>query len=211
MADNYIEKRMAELRDGSSSTMRSSGPSLDELLVRNRSCRGFDPSYRVHRLQLEAMVRVNTRLASGRNAQTLRFKMVEASTPGRELLSSIRIGGALPELSLPLPGTEAQAFIVVCSTVPENPIVDIDLGISMEAMGLKAAQMGLNVLIIRAFDKAAVRRVLGLELDPLAVLAVGRGIEKFSLETVHACDNLNYYRQDGVHIIPKLAFEDILL
>lgn len=177
MADNYLEKRMEELRSGSAASSHRTTPSLDELLVRNRSCRGFDPSYRVHRLQLEAMVRVNTRLASARNAQTLRFKIVEESTPGREVLSAIKVDGALPELSLPLPGTQPHAFVVVCSTVAESPMVDIDLGISLGAMGLKAAEMGLNVLIIRAFDRMAVKSALGLELEPLAVLAVGRGIE----------------------------------
>lgn len=211
MADNYLERREEALRVGGRTVVRRNTPSLDTLLLKNRSYRAFDTSYVVARRQLDAIVSVNTKIPSGRNAQTLRFKLVDAASGGAEFCRFLHFGGYLPELHLPVPGTEPQAFIVVCSTEGESPIVDIDLGISLQSMALKAVEIGLNVLIVRAFNRQEVKEALGLSLEPLAVMAVGKGIEKIELIDVPAGSDLRYYRKDGVHYVPKVKLEDLLL
>ena len=213
MADNYLEKRYEEVfgRDGAGRKSAPHRPSLDTLLLRNRSFRGYDKDYVVHRRQLDAMIAVNPKVASSINLQRLRFRPVvkgpEADAVGRH----IRMGRGLPELHLPFPGTEPEAFIVVCSTVPENPGIDIDLGISLQSMLLKAVEMGLGGLIIRNFDREPVREALGLPFEPVAVLAVGKPAERIELVPVHEGDNLGYYREDGTHYVPKLTAEDLTL
>lgn len=211
MADNYLERREEALREAGRTVVRRNTASLDTLLLKNRSHRAYDSSYVVARRQLDAIVSVNTKLPSGKNAQTLRFKLVDAATGGADFCRFLRFGGYLPELHLPVPGTEPQAFIVVCSTEAESPIVDIDLGISLQSMALKAVEIGLNALIVRAFNRAEVMESLGLPLEPLAVLAIGKGIEKIELTAVSAGSDLRYYRQDGVHFVPKVRLEDLLL
>lgn len=209
MADNYLEKRYAEVfgRDGRKTVKQR--PSLDALLSANRSCRGYCRDYVVHQIQLDAMVAVNVKLASGMNAQRLRFRTVTKG-PGADLvLRHIRLGAALRELGLPLPGTEPEAFIVVCATCPENPIVDIDLGISLQSMALKAVEMGLGCVMIRSFDSDALKEGLDLPYEPLAVLAVGKPAETVRLVPAHEGDRLDYYREDGVHYVPKLTAEDL--
>lgn len=210
MADNYLERRQEELKNGGKVVLRRNNPSLDTLLLKNRSHRGFDASYIVHRRQLECIASVNTRLASGRNAQTLRFRIVD-ETGGSGVSGLLHLGGFLPELHLPLPGTEPKAFIVVCGTVPENATVDIDLGISLQSMSLKAVELGLNALIVRAFDREALRSALDLELEPLAVLAIGKGIDNIKLVEVDEGADLKYYREDGVHYVPKIKLGDLLV
>ena len=211
MADNYLERREEALRTAGRVVMRRNTPSLDSLLLRNRSHRAYDASYVVAMRQLEAIVSVNTKIPSGRNAQTLRFKLLDAASGGADFCRFLHLGGYLPELHLPTPGTEPQAFIVVCGTAPETPVVDIDLGISLQSMALKAVEIGLNALTVRAFDRQAVRDALGLELEPLAVLAVGKGIEKIELVEVPSGSDLRYYRRDSVHCVPKVRLEDLLL
>ena len=114
-------------------------------------------------------------------------------------------------MHLPLPGTEPEAFIIVCSAVPEDRYVDMDLGIAAQSMLLKATEMGLGGIIVCAFDREALKRDLSLPLDPLAVLAVGKPAEKYELRTVSAGDSLKYYREDGVHVVPKLPLQDLLI
>ena len=75
---------------------------------------------------------VNTRIPSARNQQCLRFRLVTAEESDK-VLPHIRLGGALPELHLPLKGTEPQSFIIVCSTISEDRWVYIDLGISAQS------------------------------------------------------------------------------
>lgn len=214
MADNYIEKRMEELRSGSASRSgMPSRPGLDTLLLRNRSCRGFRKDHVVKRLQLERMVGVTVRVASARNQQVLRYRIVTAedAQASRAIQQSIRLGGALPELHLPAPGTEPEAFVVICSSVPETRFVDIDLGIAAQSMLLKAVELGLNGIIICAFDRDAVTAALDLPYPPLCIIAVGKSAESYRLEPVSAGTDLNYYRQDGVHVVPKLQLEDLLI
>ena len=210
MADNYLERREEALRSGRT-VVRRNTPSLDTLLRRNRSHRAYDTSYTVAMRQLETIVSVNTKLPSGRNAQTLRFRLLDAAGGGDTFCRLLHLGGYLPELHLPAPGTEPQAFIIVCSTEPESPVVDIDLGISLQSMALKAVDIGLNALIVRAFDRREVREYLSLPYEPLAVLAVGKGIDRIELETVPEGSDLRYYRKDGIHYVPKIRLEDLIL
>ena len=192
--------------------MRRNTPSLDTLLRKNRSHRAFDTSYTVAMRQLEAIVSVNDKLPSGRNAQTLRFRLLDAPGGGEDFCRSLHLGGYLPELHLPVPGTEPKAFIIVCSTEAESPIVNIDLGISLQSMALKAVEIGLNALIVKAFNRQEIKEALGLPLDPLAVLAIGKGTERIVLDEVHTGSDLRYYRDaDGTHHVPKIAVSELLI
>ena len=228
MADNYLEKKFEEFYGAKKTVVRHSSASLDTLLARNRSCRGYDKSYKVHRLQLERIAGVCTKVASAMNRQPLRFRLVTAEDlasapaqdgsaasaslrPNEVVLNHIRLGGALPDLHLPFPGTEPEAFIIVCAAVPEDRYVDMDLGIAAQSMLLKATEMGLAGIVICAFDREALKRELALPLDPLAVIAIGKAAERFELRTVPAGESLKYYREDGVHVVPKLALSDLLI
>lgn len=212
MADNYLERREDALRSGGRTVLRRNTPSLDTLLRKNRSHRAFDTSYTVAKRQLEAIVSVNDKLPSGRNAQTLRFRLLDAPGGGEDFCRFLHLGGYLPELHLPEPGTEPKAFIIVCSTEAESPIVNIDLGISLQSMALKAVEIGLNALIVKAFNRQEIKEALGLPLDPLAVLAIGKGTERIVLDEVHTGSDLRYYRDaDGTHHVPKIAVPDLLI
>jgi len=213
MADNYLEKRYEEVfgKGASRKSVTPAKPSLDTLLLRNRSCRGFDKTYVVHPLQLRAIVGVNHLTASAGNAQRLRFKLVCKGPESEKILSYIHLGAALPELHLPIPGTEPEAFIVVCSTAMENPMIDIDLGISLQSMSLKATELGLSCVIICNFDRGHLKEGLKLPFDPIAVLAVGKSAEKIVIDKVKAGGSLKYYREDGVHHVPKLMVEDLII
>ena len=213
MADNYLEKKYDEVFGSGASSRRTiaNRPSLESLMRRNRSYRGYDKQYVVHRRQLETIVRVNTLLASGMNAQRLRFRLVTKGEDADKVLRLVKMGAALKELHLPLPGTEPESFIIVCATAAESPVLDIDLGISAQSMLLKAVELGLGGLIIRNFDAAALREALSLPLDPLLVIAIGKPSETVQLVTVGQNDSLSYYRKDGIHFVPKLSIDELTI
>lgn len=210
MADNYLEKRYDEVF-GKKTVVKRVGQSLDQMLLRNRSVRGYDKSFVVSRQLLEQIVAVNSLIASARNQQVLRFRLLTHGDGAERMLPLVKMGAALPQLHLPLEGTEPDAFIIICSTVDENRMVDIDLGISVQSMLLKAVSLGLNGLIIGAFDRQAVRQQFHLPYDPLLVLAIGRSAETFRLVPAAPDDSKAYYRSDGVHCVPKLQLPDLLV
>lgn len=211
MADNYLERREEELRNAGRTVVRRNTPSLDTLFLKNRSHRGFDQSYVVAMRQLETIVSVNNKIPSSKNGQFFRFKLLDSSNGGKDFCRFLHFGAYLPELHLPAPGTEPQAFIILCTGVPESPSVFIDLGIALQSMALKAVEIGLNALIIRAFNHQEVKDALGLPLEPLAVLAIGKGSDRIELKEVPAGSDLRYYREEGVHYVPKIRLDDLLL
>lgn len=220
MADNYLEKKMEEHRAlpdrksfKAAKKSRAEGAlPLDSLLLRNRSCRGYDSTYIVSKEELLKIVEVNTKIASARNQQVLRFRLVYG-TEAKEVTKAIKLGGALPELNLPLPGTEPNAYIIICTQEPKGKWVDIDLGISAQSMLLKAVDLGLNGICIAAFNKEKICALVngGREMEPLLILAIGKSIERFQLLPIGEDDEHNYFRKNGVHFIPKVRIEDLLI
>lgn len=211
MADNYLEKRYEQVFGNSRPKVKRIGHPLDDLLLRNRTHRGFLKNYVVKQEELERIVSVNSRIPSARNQQVLRFRLITRDTGADAVLKSIKLGGALPELHLPLPGTEPEAFIVICSTTKENAFVDIDLGISLQSMMLKAVEMGLNCVAIGAFNRGDIARDLNLPFDPLMILAVGKGIERIELVPISPEQSHAYYRENGVHYVPKIQAKDLII
>ena len=214
MADNYLEKKFEEFQANRGQSTKhnttSNNLSLNSLLLKNRSYRGFDSSRQVLLEELQQITEVCTKIPSAKNQQVLRFKLVAGEDAPR-LQQYTKWGGALPELNLPFPGTEPSAFIIICSTVAENKWVDIDLGIAAQSMLLKAVEMGLNGICIGAFNKAEVTAEFSLPYEPVLVLAIGKGAENIQLTRVKAGESQTYYRKDGVHFVPKLGLDDLLL
>ena len=185
-------------------------PTLSRLLERNRSHRAFDATFRVREDQLRRIIEVATKVPSARNQQVLRFRPVLADEASK-ILPHIRLGGALPHLKLPVAGTEPNAFVVICSTVEMSHYVSVDLGIVAQSMLLQAVEIGLNGICIGAFDAKAVRESLSLKYEPCLVLAIGRGADTIRLTSIGEEENHNYYRQDGVHYVPKVRLDDLIL
>ena len=200
--------------------------------------------------ELLKIVEVNTKIASARNQQVLRFRLVYG-TEAKEVTKAIKLGGALPELNLPLPGTEPNAYIIICTEEPKGKWVDIDLGISAQSMLLKAVDLGLNGICIAAFNKEKICALVnggrqaecsaqaehangqvecsaqaehasrqadcstpaecGRQMEPLLILAIGKSIERFQLLPIGQEDEHNYFRKNGVHFVPKVRIEDLLI
>ena len=213
MADNYLENRYDELfGSGRKKTVvKHVGQSIDTLLKKNRSYRGYDKKTLVTQEQLRKIVAVNPLLPSGRNQQALRFKLVTHDTGAEKVLANIKLGGALPELHLPFEGTEPEAFIIICSTVPENKILDIDLGISAQSMLLKAVEMGLNGIMIGAYNKENIKKEFDLPYEPVLIVAIGKGVETIRLVEINEDESHKYYRKDGIHFVPKVKLEQLFL
>lgn len=211
MADNYLDKKMEEWRaKPMHKPTNRTAASLTRLLLKNRSVRGYDPSFEVRADQMRAILEVATRVPSAMNRQGLRFRPVLSDEADR-ILQGFRLGGGLPELHLPFPNTEPHAFIIVCPAVEPDNYLYIDLGITAQSMLLRATELGLNGIMIGAFDKERLQREFDLPRQPLLLIALGRSAEQIELKEIGAAESHAYYRQDGVHYVPKVRLDDLLL
>lgn len=209
MADNYLGKKMEDFLAGKTATSKRT-MTFAKLVAKNRSYRGYDNSFTVREDQLRRIMEVVPACPSARNQQVLRLRPVLAAEADK-VLPFIRLGGALRDIKLPLPGTEPHAFIVICSTVAEDKYVNMDIGIIAQTMLLQATEIGLNGICIGAFDHEAVQKSLELPYEPLLIVAIGKGAEKIQMVGISEEESHNYYRQDGVHFVPKLPLDKIVL
>lgn len=212
MADNYLENKFDEFRQRKSAPTTKSGHSLDSLLKKNRSYRGYDNSWKVPVSVLEKMVEVTQWVPTGKNQQAFRFKFVTEESEVRTVTENVKMGALLPELHLPMPGTEPPAYIIVCTTVPECKRVQVDAGIAVQSMLLKAVEMGYNGLIIAAFNAKKLTEAFALPYPPVLVLAVGKGAEKIEMTEISADESHNYYRdENGTHFVPKVRWQELII
>ena len=209
MADNYIEKREQEIREARPRIVKPH-PSLDSLLKKNRSYRGYDSSRQVTREDLLKLLEVTRWVGSGMNAQPLRYRLV-CGAEAEKVHPLVKLGAALPKEHLPHPGEEPSAYIVVCSTAPEGKVVDIDLGIAAQSILLKAVEAGLGGIFILNFQSENLQKALGLPLKPIAVIGLGKPSESIFITEAKKGAPLDYYRKGGAHFVPKLNPEDILI
>lgn len=211
MADGYLEKRYEEVFGKGAKKTVVKHNTIDTLFEKNRSYRGYNQEFVVKRDMLERIVAVNAKIASAKNQQVLRFKLVTKETGAEIITQNMKLGGLLPELHLPFPGTEPEAFIVICSTREPDRWVNMDIGIAAQSMLLKAVEMGLGGICIGAFNAAAVTEAFALPCPPQLVLAIGKPAEQIELVSVRDGADLKYYRENGIHYVPKIALDDLIL
>jgi len=209
MADNYIGRKMEEYEAKKCASVRTRRVSLMSLLAKNRSTRGFDATFKVRHDQLVALVEAARLAPSAINQQALRFRLVTADE-AHLVTPHIRLGAALRELQLPLPGTEPNAFVVICSE-KEGRLIDIDLGIATQTILLRAVEMGLNGVCIAAFNHEAICEALQLDIAPKLLLAIGRSAENIEVVDIAAGESQTYYRKNGTHFVPKLRTDDLII
>ena len=209
MADNYLGKKMEDFLAGKTTTSKRT-MTFAKLVAKNRSYRGFDNTFTVRADQLRRIMEVVPACPSARNRQALRLRAV-LSDEADKVQPFIRLGGALRDMKLPLPGMEPRAFIVICSTDAEDKYINMDIGIIAQTMLLQATEIGLNGICIGAFDHAAVQQSLELQYEPLLIVAIGKGAEKIQMVDISEGESHNYYRQDGIHFVPKLPLDKIVI
>ena len=207
MADNYLEKRQQELAEKRPKVVRHH-PSLESLLKRNRSYRGYDASRVVTEEDLLKILEVVPWVASGMNAQPLRFRLVTGADAAR-VHPLVKLGAALPQEHLPHAGEEPSAYIVIGSAA-SGRVADIDLGFAAQSILLRAVELGLGGIFILNFKASELAAALQLPLQPLAVIGIGKPSERIFLVDAKSGDSLDYYRKDGVHFVPKLPVKDLL-
>ena len=190
---------------------------LKDLVIANRSRRGYDPSRRVTKEELMELVDLARLTPSTCNFQALKFHIAYEAKEVADILALTKWAGSLPELHLPYPGTEPAAFIVICRdlSICKSDIIMRDVGITAQTMLLGATEMGLGGLMIGSFNKEKLVELLRLSenLDPNLVVAIGKPAETVILTEVDASGSTTYYRdaEGKTHYVPKRSLESILV
>lgn len=190
---------------------------VKDLIVKNRSYRGYDGTYRFTREQLAAYVDGARLSASSVNMQPLKYYIAWEDGPVALINERIKWARQLPQLQLPHPGMAPTGFVVICQDKEINDNLNRfqkDVGICAQSILLLAAEEGLGGCMIGNFSPEKIREALELpeSIQPLLVVALGKPAETIVLTEVGADGDTAYYRDENdVHYVPKRRLEDILL
>lgn len=190
---------------------------LKELVVQNRSYRGYDESRRVTREELLDLVDLTRYVASGVNLQPLKYFIAWE----KELVDTIQPltnwAKALKDMTLPHPGKCPTAFIVICHDTSVAPNEDSSLqeqGAVAQTILLGAVEKGLGGCMIGNFNPVVVKETLKLSdsLQPKLILGIGKPDEDIRIVPVGPDGSTIYYRDENdVHYVPKRDLNDIVL
>ncbi|MDE5552229.1 MAG: nitroreductase family protein [Muribaculaceae bacterium] len=189
---------------------------LRHLMMDNRSVRRFDESVRISDDTLLRLVELVRYTPSGRNAQPLKYRLVNSVEECAILFPHLKWAGYFHDWDGPAEGERPAAYLIQCLDTHYGADCLCDDGLQLEAITLALHTMDLGGCIIKAFNTEGVRRALDIDerYVPRYVLAVGRPAEKVVIEdmTEDEDDDFKYYRTaDGKHHVPKRPLSSLII
>lgn len=190
---------------------------ISELVVKNRSYRGYDESYKVTEDVLKDLVDTARLTGSAANLQPLKYRLVADAENVDKLNGITRWGKMLKDIELPHKGMFPTAYIVICvdtNIVKNADSANTDIGIVAQTMLLSAVEKGLGGCMIGNYEKAKATEALGLpeHLVPQLIIAIGKPAEEIKLVDVDETGSTKYYRDENdVHYVPKRKLEDVII
>ena len=191
---------------------------LKDLVVKNRSYRGFSQDFTPTREDLLELCDLARQCPSSVNMQP--FKYYLANTPEQCAVIQPLTGWArrlMKVMTIPREGHCPTAFIVICQdlAIAANKERFLkDVGIVAQTMLLGAVEKGFCGIMIGNFSPEKVAEALGLgeNLWPLLIVALGRPDEEVVLTGVPESGDVGYTRDENhVTYVPKRALEDIVI
>ena len=186
-----------------------------ELIAKARSVRRYDHSRQISDGELRDLVELARFCPSATNQQKLKFKAVNDEEACRKVFESIVFAAALGKAGTPEPAERPSAYIVFFNDASIGPCKHEDVGICAEAILLGANVMGCSGCMLQNIRKDRLKSACGTdrdELEPVLVLALGKGIETVIIEDMEAGGSTAYYRdEEKAHHVPKRKLEDIML
>ena len=186
---------------------------LKDLLIKNRSYRRFYQKERVSIDTLRELVGVTRYCASGRNAQSLKYVIVNSESWCEEIFRTLAWAGYLTDWQGPEEGEKPAAYIIQLNDKDISTNYFCDDGISAQSILLCAVEQGLGGCILRAFNRARIKEIIDMpeNMDIIQVIALGKPKEEVIIEDIENGD-FKYWRDENqVHHVPKRTLKEILI
>ena len=186
---------------------------LKDLVVKTRSYRRFDESYRVERTILEELVDLARLSASGANRQPLKYLIYNSVADCKRIFPSLIWAAYLKEWDGPVEGERPAGYLIVLGDKSITETFGVDHGIAAQSIMLGASENGLGGCMIASIKRDELRKELSIpdKYDILLVLAIGKTVEKVIIDEIKDGD-VKYWRDiEKNHHVPKRPLSEIIL
>lgn len=186
---------------------------LKDLLIKNRSYRRFFQEIQIPAGELKELVGLTRWCASGRNAQALKYAIVDSEEMCTKVFPLLAWAGYLTDWAGPEEGERPAAYLI---QMLDTRIVETclcDDGIQAQTILLGAVEKGWGGCIIKAFKNEPLREILNLPdyLKVMYVIALGKPKETVMIESMKPGDDFKYWRDgQGGHHVPKRGIEELI-
>jgi nitroreductase len=187
---------------------------FEELIIRNRSYRRFDPTRPVGKETLRYLVDIARRTPSAGNRQPLKYILLAEARACARLFPHLRWAASLKGWGGPAEKERPTAYIIVLCDKSIMPDPGCDHGIACQSMLLAAAEKGFGGCMLGAIDRNAIRSEFAIpdRYEILLVVALGVPAETCVLEDAKPGGDVTYYRDsNGVHHVPKRPLEEVIV
>ena len=190
--------------------------SLRQLMIADRTVRRFREDMEVSVATLEKLVELTRYCPSGRNAQPLRYVIVNSEEEREKIYPLLKWAGYFQDWDGPEKGERPAAYLIQCLDTKYGQNCLCDDGLQLEAITLGMRTLGLGGCIIKAFNAPRLSEALNIDerYAPRYVLALGYPAEEVRLEDMSGDEDADfkYYRTpDGVHHVPKRQLEELII
>jgi nitroreductase len=186
---------------------------LKELVLKTRSYRRFDESYKVDDKTLENLIDLARLSASGANKQPLKFLIYNTPQECMKVFPYIAWAGYLTEWPGPDKGERPSSYIIILGDKTISDVFGIDHGIAAQSIMLGATEAGLGGCIIASIKREELCDELSIpdKFEVLLILALGKPVEKVTIEKAEG-DNIKYWRdEDKTHHVPKRSLDELII
>ena len=187
---------------------------LTDLLKNSRSYRRFDESVKISEETLRELVDAARYCPSSANRQPLKYRLVSEPALASQVFECLKFAGYLRDWPGPAEGERPAAYIVILGDEEISKFSDVDAGIAMQTMLLRATELGLGGCIFGSVQREKLRRILALEdrFQIGYVIALGKPAETCVVEPLGQDGDIRYYRDpDGVHHVPKRSLDELIV
>lgn len=188
-----------------------------EMNMKNRSCRGYDESYKLTKETLEELVNLTRFAPASVNIQPMKYYLSWTDRTNSIIQPLTGWARQLPGNNLPYPGHRPTGFIVILhdkNVAPNVARFSKDVGIVAQTIALGAVEKGLNVCMIGNYSPEKVSEALNLpdNFEVVLIIAIGKQHEQIVLTELENGENSAYYRDENdIHYVPKRKLKDIIV
>ena len=187
---------------------------LTELLLKSRCYRRFDESIRMSEEILRELIDATRYCPSAANRQALKYRLVFEESEANQVFDYLKFAAYLREWSGPAIGERPTAYIVVLGDETISKFSEVDAGIAMQTILLRATELGFGGCILASVQRDKLCELLALDerFHIGYVIALGKPAEISVIDPLGQEGDIKYYRDaDGVHHVPKRSLDDLLV